>query len=83
MSLQSTPVDAKNGDVTLDVTCDRIDVHAQSFYRQVLIDAGYSHPDGIRSIPEWDADSSIRVMDSLGVAFAILSISGSVAIRPS
>jgi predicted TIM-barrel fold metal-dependent hydrolase len=78
MSLQSTPVDAKNGDVTVDVTCDRIDVHAHylpSFYRQALIDAGYSHPDGIRSIPEWDADSSIRVMDSLGVAFAILSIS--------
>jgi predicted TIM-barrel fold metal-dependent hydrolase len=57
---------------------DRIDVHAHfipAFYRQALIDAGLSKPDGIRGIPEWDEASMLGLMDQLGVATAMLSIS--------
>jgi 6-methylsalicylate decarboxylase len=57
---------------------DRIDVHAHylpAFYRQALIEAGHSQPDGIRAIPEWDEDSALQVMNRLGVGLAILSIS--------
>lgn len=57
---------------------DRIDVHAHfipAFYRQALIEAGLSKPDGIRAIPEWDEAVMLSLMDRLGVATAMLSIS--------
>ncbi|SOE92595.1 Predicted metal-dependent hydrolase, TIM-barrel fold [Burkholderia sp. D7] len=57
---------------------DRVDVHAHfvpAFYREALTDAGLSAPDGIRAMPEWDVESTLRVMDRLGVATAMLSIS--------
>lgn len=57
---------------------DCIDVHAHfipAFYRQALIDAGLSKPDGIRGIPDWDEAAMLKLMDQLGVATAILSIS--------
>jgi hypothetical protein len=57
---------------------ERIDIHAHfvpAFYREALVEAGLSKPDGIRAMPDWDADSTLRVMDKLGVATAMLSIS--------
>jgi 6-methylsalicylate decarboxylase len=57
---------------------DRIDIHAHfvpAFYREALVEAGLSTPDGIRAMPEWDVGSTLRVMDKLGVATAMLSIS--------
>ncbi len=57
---------------------DRIDVHTHfipAFYRQALVDAGLSKPDGIRGIPDWDEAAMLKLMDQLGVATAILSIS--------
>jgi predicted TIM-barrel fold metal-dependent hydrolase len=57
---------------------ERIDVHAHflpAFYRQALIDAGESQPDGIASLPQWDEKTTLRVMDDLGIQTALLSIS--------
>jgi len=57
---------------------ERIDIHAHfvpAFYREALAEAGLSTPDGIRAMPAWDAESTLRVMDKLGVATAMLSIS--------
>jgi 6-methylsalicylate decarboxylase len=57
---------------------DRIDIHAHfvpAFYREALVEAGLSTPDGIRAMPGWDVQSMLRVMDRLGVATAMLSIS--------
>ncbi|MBX5489468.1 MAG: amidohydrolase [Mycolicibacterium hassiacum] len=56
----------------------RIDVHAHflpDFYRQAMLDAGYSEPDGIRAIPPWDETSALALMDELNIETAILSIS--------
>ena len=56
----------------------RIDVHAHflpDFYRQALIEAGESQPDGIHALPQWDEESALRTMDALGVRTALLSIS--------
>ena len=56
---------------------DRIDVHAHfvpEFYREALVNAGHSKPDGIAAIPAWDAATALSTMDKLGVATACLSI---------
>lgn len=56
----------------------RIDVHAHfvpDFYREALIEAGQSQPDGIHALPQWDEASALRTMDQLGVRTAMLSIS--------
>ncbi len=57
---------------------DRIDVHAHSlpnFYRDALLAAGKSKPDGMPAIPEWSEDLALRTMDQLRIRKAILSIS--------
>lgn len=57
---------------------DRIDVHAHfipEFYAQALRDAGHGQPDGMPAIPAWGAEDALKVMDSLGVQTAMLSIS--------
>ncbi len=64
--------------VPISQKVDRVDIHAHfvpAFYREALGEAGLSEPDGIRAMPEWDADSTLSVMDRLGVATAMLSIS--------
>jgi predicted TIM-barrel fold metal-dependent hydrolase len=56
----------------------RIDVHAHhlpDFYRAALIDAGHATPDGFPQIPEWSAAEHVAVMDRLGIATSLLSIS--------
>ena len=56
----------------------RIDVHSHfipDFYRDALMAAGQSAPDGIQKLPDWDERSALRLMDETGVRAAILSIS--------
>jgi predicted TIM-barrel fold metal-dependent hydrolase len=53
-------------------------VHAHflpNAYREALRRAGLSQPDGIHALPDWDAETAISVMDDLGIATAMLSIS--------
>lgn len=55
-----------------------IDVHAHflpSSYRQAAERAGVEHPDGIAHWPSWDVAAAIELMDSLGIASAVLSLS--------
>ena len=57
---------------------DRIDVHAHclpDFYRDALLGAGQSAPDGIEKLPDWSEESALRLMDELGVRTALLSVS--------
>lgn len=56
----------------------RIDVHTHfvpDFYREALLAAGISRPDGIKGIPEWSVQSALETMDRLQVARSYLSIS--------
>jgi hypothetical protein len=56
----------------------RIDVHAHhlpDFYRAALLAAGHETPDGFPQIPEWSAVEHVAVMDRLGIATSMLSIS--------
>ena len=55
-----------------------IDVHAHYLtpsYRQACEAAGQVQPDGFLALPEWDSETALRLMDHLGVAAALLSIS--------
>lgn len=55
-----------------------IDVHAHyvpEAYRDVLVATGHAHPDGMPEIPAWSADEHLAVLDRLGIASAMLSIS--------
>ena len=57
---------------------DRIDVHAHfvpDFYRDALVAAGQTRPDGFPTIPAWTPEAALALMDQLGVQMAILSIS--------
>jgi predicted TIM-barrel fold metal-dependent hydrolase len=56
----------------------RIDVHAHFLpdaYRTAAEAAGHTSPDGMPSLPEWDADRHVEVMDRLDIRIALLSIS--------
>lgn len=56
----------------------RIDVHAHfvpEVYREALINAGQSEPDGIKGLPEWTEQSQLAAMERLGVTTSYLSIS--------
>jgi predicted TIM-barrel fold metal-dependent hydrolase len=56
----------------------KIDVHAHFVpdgYRAALSRAGHDHPDGMPAIPHWSADEHLAVMDRLGIATSLLSIS--------
>ncbi|MFI5612575.1 amidohydrolase family protein [Amycolatopsis sp. NPDC051903] len=55
-----------------------VDVHAHyvpDFYREALIAAGHSQPDGIKAIPGWSEAAALSTMDRLGVRTSMLSIS--------
>ena len=57
---------------------DRLDVHAHfipDVYREALVAAGHSQPDGMPAIPPWSPEAALQVMDQLGVRTALLSIS--------
>ncbi|MFD4636258.1 amidohydrolase family protein [Lentzea sp. NPDC058436] len=55
-----------------------IDVHAHYVtprLRAAMEAAGHGQPDGMPSIPEWSAASTLRLMDSLGIKAQLLSVS--------
>jgi hypothetical protein len=57
---------------------ERIDVHAHylpEVYRDALVTAGQTQPDGIPALPDWSEAQAIDAMDKLDVRLAILSIS--------
>lgn len=54
------------------------DVHLHyvpEFYRQAVLDAGFAHPDGMPGIPPWNDEAMLAMMDQVGIAKAILSVS--------
>lgn len=56
----------------------KIDIHAHylpDFYREALQRAGHAQPDGFPEIPTWSAPEHVAVMDRLGIAASLLSIS--------
>jgi 6-methylsalicylate decarboxylase len=56
----------------------RIDVHSHflpDFYREAATAAGHAQPDGIAELPAWTAAGHVAVMDRLGIATSLLSIS--------
>ena len=55
-----------------------IDVHAHYLtetYRQACEAAGQFQPDGFPMLPEWTPEAALSLMDTVGVATALLSIS--------
>jgi predicted TIM-barrel fold metal-dependent hydrolase len=55
-----------------------IDVHAHFVpdgYRAALVANGHAEPDGFPQIPEWSAEEHVAMMDRLGIATSLLSIS--------
>jgi 6-methylsalicylate decarboxylase len=55
-----------------------IDVHAHYLperYRAALLDNGHGQPDGFPHVPAWSAEEHVAVMDRLGIATSLLSIS--------
>jgi predicted TIM-barrel fold metal-dependent hydrolase len=56
----------------------KLDVHAHYLpeaYRQALERAGHTQPDGMPKIPDWSADAHVALMDRLGIATSLLSVS--------
>ncbi len=56
----------------------RIDVHAHflpDFYSAALRAADLSHPDGMPAIPQWSEEIALHMMDGLGIAAGVISIS--------
>ncbi len=62
----------------MDGSQGRIDVHAHyvpDFYREAAVAAGHEHPDGIPAFPDWNPAMAIELMDKVGIATAMLSVS--------
>jgi predicted TIM-barrel fold metal-dependent hydrolase len=56
----------------------RIDVHSHflpDFYREAATAAGHAQPDGIAELPVWTAAGHVAMMDRLGIATSLLSVS--------
>ncbi len=56
----------------------RIDVHVHFVpqeYREALVAAGQSKPDGMPKIPDWSEAEALKTMDRLNIGTAMLSIS--------
>jgi 6-methylsalicylate decarboxylase len=56
----------------------RIDVHAHFLpagYPEAAAEAGHAQPDGFPELPAWTAADHLAVMDRLGIATSLLSIS--------
>jgi len=56
----------------------KLDVHAHYLpetYRQALERSGHTQPDGMPAIPAWSAGEHVALMDRLGIATALLSVS--------
>ena len=58
--------------------CDLIDVHLHfvpELYREAATAAGWGKPDGMPGIPAWSEQLSLEMMDRIGIARGMLSIS--------
>jgi predicted TIM-barrel fold metal-dependent hydrolase len=56
----------------------KVDLHAHYLpeaYREALRAAGHDQPDGFPYIPEWSASEHVQLLDRLGIAKAMLSVS--------
>jgi 6-methylsalicylate decarboxylase len=56
----------------------KLDVHAHYLpdqYRHALERSGHTRPDGMPQIPEWSAAAHVALMDRLGIASSLLSVS--------
>ncbi len=56
----------------------RVDVHIHfvpDYYRESLVAAGHSKPDGMPKIPDWSEADALKTMDRLNIGTAMLSIS--------
>jgi predicted TIM-barrel fold metal-dependent hydrolase len=56
----------------------KLDVHAHYLpesYRDALARTGHGQPDGMAQIPAWSAEEHVAVLDRLGIASALLSVS--------
>lgn len=63
---------------TGDLIDGKIDVHAHYLpepYRARLAQAGHTQPDGMPAIPAWSAAEHVALMDRLGIATSLLSVS--------
>ena len=66
------------GDDRTVTVLGKLDVHADylpDFYREALERAGNTQPDGMPQIPAWSAAEHVALMDRLGIATSLLSIS--------
>jgi predicted TIM-barrel fold metal-dependent hydrolase len=55
-----------------------IDLHVHFLpqrYREAALAHGQQHPDGMPALPEWDAGAALAMMDDVGIAVAVLSLS--------
>jgi 6-methylsalicylate decarboxylase len=55
-----------------------IDLHAHFLpprYRESALAHGAGHPDGMPCLPEWDPACAVAMMDDVGIAAAVLSLS--------
>ncbi|MGH9088599.1 MAG: amidohydrolase family protein [Acidimicrobiales bacterium] len=74
----SVAVDAADGGAVASRGAGHIDVHAHflpASYVAAAERAGVDHPDGIHRWPSWDVDGALTLMDDLGIASAVLSVS--------
>ncbi len=56
----------------------KLDVHAHYLpepYRDLLVASGHARPDGMPQVPEWSAEAHVALMDRLGIATSLLSVS--------
>ena len=56
----------------------KLDVHAHYLpepYRQELERGGHGRPDGMPEVPDWSAEAHVALMDRLGIATSLLSVS--------
>jgi predicted TIM-barrel fold metal-dependent hydrolase len=56
----------------------KLDVHAHYLpepYRELLERSGHTQPDGMPQIPVWSADDHVALMNRLGIATSLLSVS--------
>lgn len=59
-------------------TSTRVDTHAHflpSFYRDALVEAGITEPDGMPAIPPWEENEHLKFMKNIGISKSYLSIS--------
>ncbi|WP_460602838.1 amidohydrolase family protein [Jatrophihabitans fulvus] len=60
------------------VLAGAIDLHAHFLparYREAALAHGQGRPDGMPALPEWDAATAVAMMDDVGIAAALLSLS--------